>query len=175
MVSMRLGSLRARLVALILVAALTSLGLALYGYVGQRRAAALEGREAALRFARDLARNHEQRLGETRRLLVTLAAMPETRMTDRTACGMRYAAILREFPDVTTLGVTAASGDVTCSAVPLSRPVNVTDRPWFDRAVRTQTFATGDHEIDPLTGKPQLVAAYPVPYPGGGTQQVVFA
>src|SRR5262249_30974766 len=65
--------------------------------------------------------------------------------------------------------------DVTCSAVPLSRPVNVTDRPWFDRAVRTQTFATGDHEIDPLTGKPQLVAAYPVPYPGGGTQQVVFA
>jgi diguanylate cyclase (GGDEF)-like protein len=175
MVSMRLGSLRARLVALILLAALPSLGLALYGYVGQRRAAALEGREAALRFARDLARAHEQRLGETRRLLVTLAAMRETRMTDGKACGVRYAAILREFPDMTTLGVAAASGDVTCSAVPLPRPVNVTDRPWFDRAVRTQAFATGDHELDPITRKPQLVAAYPVPYPSGGTQQVVFA
>ena len=53
--------------------------------------------------------------------------------------------------------------------------MNVTDRPWFDRAVRTQAFATGDHELDPVTGKPQLVAALPVPYPGGGTQLVVFA
>ncbi len=73
------------------------------------------------------------------------------------------------------LGVAAASGEVVCSAVPLTRPINVTDRPWFDRAVRTQAFTTGDHEIDPLSGKPQLVAALPMPYPGGGTQFVVFA
>jgi diguanylate cyclase (GGDEF)-like protein len=172
---MGFASLRNRLVALIVLAALPSLGLALYAYAGQRRAAVQEGREAALRFARGLVRAHEQRLGEARRLLVTLAALPETRAPDSPACGVRYAALLREFPDMTTLGVAAASGEVACSAVPLSRPVNVMDRPWFDRAVRTQAFATGDHELDPATGKPQLVAALPVPYPGGGTQLVVFA
>ena len=170
---MRFGSLRARLVALIVLAALPTLGLAIYTYVGQRRVVAQEGREAALRVTRDLVRAHEQRLGETRRLLVTLAAMPETRMADGAACGARYAAILREFPDMTAVGVAAASGDVTCSA-PMSQRVNVADRPWFDRAVRTRAFTTGDHEIDPVTRTPQLVAAYPVPYPGGGTQQVVF-
>jgi diguanylate cyclase (GGDEF)-like protein len=174
MVSMRFGSLRARLVALIVLASLPTLGLAIYTHAGQRRVAAQEGREAALRVARDLVRAHEQRLGETRRLLVTLAAMPETRLAAGAACGARYAVVLREFPDLTTLGAAGASGDVTCSA-PMFQPVNVTDRPWFDRAVRTRAFTTGDHEIDPVTGKPQLVAAYPVPYPGGGTQQVVFA
>ncbi len=175
MVSMRFGSLRERLVALIVLAALPTLGLALYTHVAQRRQAAQEGREAALRFAGGLVRAHEQRLGEARRLLVTLAAQPETRAGNSTACGVRYAALLREFPDMTTLGVAGAGGEVRCSAVPLSRPLNVTDRPWFDRAVRTQAFATGDHELDLATRKPQLVAALPVPYPGGGTQFVVFA
>jgi diguanylate cyclase (GGDEF)-like protein len=160
---------------MIALAALPAIGLVLYIHAGQRREAAQEGREAALRYARDLVRAHEQRLGEARRLLVTLAALPEIRVLDSGACGVRSAALLREFPDMTTLGVAAASGEVTCSAVPVSRPVNVTDRPWFDRAVRTQAFATGDHELDPATGKPQLVAALPVPYPAGGTQFVVFA
>jgi diguanylate cyclase (GGDEF)-like protein len=175
MAPIRLTSLRDRLVALILLAALPTLGLALYTHTSQRRAAVREGRETALRYARDLARAHEQRLGEARRLLATLAALPETRAGDPPACGGRYAAVLREFPDITTLGVAAAGGDVTCSATSLSRPVNVADQAWFDRAVRTQVFATGDHELDPATGKPQLVAALPVPYPGGGTQLVVFA
>jgi diguanylate cyclase (GGDEF)-like protein len=175
MAAIRLASLRDRLVALVLVAALPTLGLAVYGYVAQRREAAREGREAALRFARSLARAHEQRLGETRRLLVTLSALPETRSPDSPACAERLAALLREFPNLATLGVAQADGEITCSAVPLSRRENVTDRPWFDRAVRTQAFATGDHEVDPASGRAQLVAALPVPYPGGGTQLVVFA
>ena len=174
MALIRLTSLRDRLVALILLAALPTLGLALYTHTSQRRAAVREGRETALRFARGLARAHEQRLGEARRLLATLAALPETRAGDLRACGERYAAVLREFPDITTLGVAAAGGDVTCSATSLTRRVNVADQPWFDRAVRTQAFTTGDHELDTATGKAQLVAALPVPYPGGGTQLVVY-
>jgi diguanylate cyclase (GGDEF)-like protein len=175
MASIRFASLRDRLIAFIVLATLPIFALALYAHLGERREAAREGREAALRFARGLARAHEQRLGETRRLLVTLAALPETRAGDAPACGARYAALLREFSDITTLGVAAADGAITCSATPLPRPVNVTDRPWFDRAVRTQAFATGDHELDRATGTAQLVAALPVPYPGGGTQLVVFA
>ena len=172
MVSIRIASLRDRLVALILVAALPTLGLAAYVHVAQRREAVQDGREAALRFARGLARAHEQRLIDTRRLLATLAALPET---DTAACATRFAAIHREFPDLVSLGVARADGEIHCSAVPVARPMNVTDRPWFDRAVRTQTFATGDHEIDPASGRAQLVAALPVPYPGGGTRSVVFA
>ncbi|HEY7601318.1 MAG TPA: diguanylate cyclase [Methylomirabilota bacterium] len=175
MAAIRLASVRDRLVALVLVAALPTVGLAVYGYLTQRQEAARAGREEALKVARGLARAHEQRLGETRRLLVTLSALPEIRPTDRPACAARFAALLREFPDLTNLGVAAADGAVVCSAVPVSRPENVTDRPWFDRAVRGQAFATGDHEVDPATGRAQLVAALPVPYPGGGTQLVVFA
>jgi diguanylate cyclase (GGDEF)-like protein len=175
MASTRFASLRDRLVALILLAALPTLGFVLILHSAERREAGRQGRDAALRFAGRLVRAHEQRVGEARRLLVTLAAQPETRAGDPAACGARYAALLQEFPDMTTLGVAAASGEIVCSAVPLTRSANVTDQPWFDRAVRTQAFTTGDHEIEPVTGKPQLVAAYPIPYSGGGTRLVVFA
>ena len=175
MASTRFASLRDRLVALVVLAALPTLGLVLFLYSAERREASRQGRDAALRFAGGLVRAHEQRVGEARRLLVTLAAQPQIRAGDPAACGARYGALLREFPDMTTLGVAAASGDIVCSAVPLTRPVNVMDRPWFDRAVRAQAFTTGDHEIEPVTGKPQLVASLPIPYSGGGTQFVVFA
>jgi diguanylate cyclase (GGDEF)-like protein len=172
---MRFKSLQDRLVALIVLATLPIFGGALYVHVTQRREAIRQGLDAAVRSARGLVRAHEQRLGEVRRLLVTLAAQPETRAQNPSACNARYAAFLREFPDLATLGVAAASGEVTCSAIRLAHPVNVADRPWFDRAVRTEAFATGDHELDAVSGKPQLVAALPVPYPGGGTRLVVFA
>ena len=50
---------------------------------------------------------------------------------------------------MTTLGVAAASGDIVCSARPLTRPVNVMDRPWFDRAVRAQAFTTATTRSSP--------------------------
>ena len=89
---------------LIVLAALPTLGLAIYTHAGERREAARKGREAALGFARGLARAHDQRLAEVRRPLVTLAALPETRTADSPACSTRYVVLLREFPDVTNLG-----------------------------------------------------------------------
>jgi diguanylate cyclase (GGDEF)-like protein len=174
MAAIGFASLRNRLVALIVLAAFPALGLAILSHAGERREAARKGREAALGFARGLARAHDQRLAEARRLLVALAALPETRTADSPACGVRYASLLGEFPDVTNLGAAAVGGDVTCSAVRLGHPVNVADQPWFERAVRTQGFATGDHELDRATGKPQLVAALPLAHPDSG-RLVVFA
>jgi hypothetical protein len=55
MAATRFASLRNRLVALIVLAALPTLGLAIYTHAGERREAARKGREAALGFARGLA------------------------------------------------------------------------------------------------------------------------
>src|SRR5262245_41444172 len=115
MALIRPASLRDRLVALILVAALPILGLVLYAYVGQRREGVQEGRASALRVAQSLGRAHDQRLGETRRLLVTLAALPEARTPDSPTCAARFATFLRDFPDLVMLGIVVADGEVLCS------------------------------------------------------------
>ncbi|HZS33555.1 MAG TPA: diguanylate cyclase [Methylomirabilota bacterium] len=169
------ASLRDRLVAVVLLAALPAFGLALYTHRVQRREQARAARDDAWRLARVAAQVHEQRLAELRRLLTVAAALPEARDPAAPGCAARYAALAREVADVADLGIAAASGDVVCTAAPAREPVNVADRPWFDRAVRTQAFAVGDHEVDPSAARARVVAALPVPYPGGGTQAVVFA
>jgi diguanylate cyclase (GGDEF)-like protein len=175
MVAFALASLRHRLVALLLLAALPAFGLAVYTYAEERRQAAQAARADALRLARLAARVHEQRVGEAHRLLLTVARLPEAQPPGSAACGSRLAGVLREFTDLANLGVAAADGEVVCSAVPLAQPVNVAERPWFDRAVRTRAFAVGDFEVDASSGQGRLVVALPLPYPGGGTQTVVFA
>jgi len=158
-----------------LLAALPAVGLAVYTHLDQRRQVARDTQADALRLARLAARAHEQRLNEARRLLLTLAALPETQLPIGAGCSGRLASVMRELPDLVTLGVAAADGEVVCSAPPATQGTNVTDRPWFDRAARSRAFAVGDHELDAAAGRGQLTAALPVRYPGGGTQAVLFA
>jgi diguanylate cyclase (GGDEF)-like protein len=170
-----LPSLRYRLAALTLLAALPAFALTVYIHLEQRRQVAQDARADALRLARFAVRAHEQRLGEAQRLLLTLAALPEAQPPVGPGCGGRLAGVLREVSDLVNLGVAGADGEVVCSAQPMSGSTNVADRPWFDRAARTRAFATGDHEVDPASGRAQVTAALPVRYPGGGTQAVLFA
>jgi diguanylate cyclase (GGDEF)-like protein len=175
-VTFRVASLRDRVLAVVLLAVLPALGLAVYTHVGERREAARAAREDALRLARVAAQAYEQHLAHLHRFLVMVAAPPEARDPAAPACARRYQALLREFPDLVDAGIAGADGEVACSAAsPAGGRRNVADRPWFDRAVRTRAFAVGDHEVDGGTGRARLVAALPIPYPGGGTRAVVFA
>jgi diguanylate cyclase (GGDEF)-like protein len=173
-VAFRVASLRDRVLAVVLLAALPALGLAVYTHVGERREAARAAREDALRLARVAAQAHEQHVLHLHRFLVMAAARPETRDAAAPGCAGRYAALVRQFPDLVDAGVAGADGEVRCSAVARPGGRNVADHPWFDRAVRTRAFAVSDYEVEPGTGRARLVAALPLPYPGGGTQAVLF-
>src|SRR5581483_12153307 len=90
------ASLRDRLVAVVLLAALPAFGLALYTHRVQRREQARAARDDAWRLARVGAQVHEQRLAELRRLLTVAAALPEARDPAAPGCAARYAALARE-------------------------------------------------------------------------------
>jgi len=170
MARVRLAGLRDRLVLLVLLASLPALALVLHTNLEQRRLAAASVQADALRLARIVARVHEEQIDGARRLLATLAQLPESRLAD--GCSARYATLLPGYDGYANIGVAGPDGAVVCSALPLRGPVNVADRRWFDLAVRTRTFAMGEHELEPGDRGAVL---YPVPYPSGGTQAVVFA
>ncbi|MFH1908866.1 MAG: cache domain-containing protein, partial [Chloroflexota bacterium] len=108
-------------------------------------------------------------------LLITLAQLPEIRSGDPAGCSALLAELLKQYPGYTNLGVAALNGDLLCSAIPTSGPINYADREWFQRVLQTRNFVVGDYVIGRTTGKATLPWAYPVMNEAGELNFVVFA
>jgi PAS domain S-box-containing protein len=153
------SSLRFRLIVLILLAVLPMLGLTLYNNLEQRRAAAQETQEEALRLAQLM---QDQLIENTRQLLAALAQLPEIRSGDPAACQALLADFLAQYPMYAALSAATPGGDVWCSAPPPSQPVNVADRSWFQRLLQTKDFVVGEYQLGRISGRSTLALAQPV-------------
>ena len=156
------AGLRLRLVLLVLLAVIPALALVGVSALGNRNTLARQVEENALRLARLAAAGHEGAIEGTRQFLTALAQAPDVRSGDPTRCAALVKDLLAEFPNYVNVGVANIRGDITCSAVESSAPVNIGDRSYFQRAIATRDFAVGDFVIGRVTGEPTLGVGSPV-------------
>lgn len=169
------SGLRFRLLALMFLALVPVVGLTLYAAGEVRRLQANQVQENLLQLAR-LAANEQKRLIEgTHYLLIAMARLPEVRDGDTTACNALLTDLLQQYPDYTGIGVADQDGDLVCSGLPLSQPVNVADRLYFRRVIQTGAFVVGEYLIGRASGKAGLGIGYPVLDQGGQIKAVVIA
>ena len=170
-----LASLRVRLLLLVLLAVLPAAALILYTGWEQRRQAAVDVQENALRLARLASTEHERLIEGAHQLLLALAQLPGVRGGDAAACSALFADLLKQYPRYVNLAVAGLDGKVFCSALPVSSPITIADRPYFRRALETRTFAVGEYQIGRITRKASLNFGQPVLDATGRVQAVVFA
>ncbi len=175
MIGFSFSSLRARLLLLVLLSIIPALGLILYTASEQRRSAAAEAKDYALQLARSFSSSQNELIESARQLLIALARMPVVRDGNTAECSALFADLLKQYPRYNNFVATKPNGDVFCSAVPLSRQVNLADRPHFQAAVRTRDLAISDYVIARTTGKAIISFAYPVVDSAGQIKAVVFA
>ena len=168
------GSLRVRLVFLVLLAVIPSLGLILYTARVQRQVATEAAHDNLLRVASLTAADVSRMIGGAEQLLGGLAQTREIRNGEAAACDTVMAKLLTIYTFYTTLGVASPEGNVICSAVPLTNSVTVSDQSWFQQALQTRDFTVGESQIDRVTGKASIDFAYPIEE-AGHIQSVVFA
>ncbi len=94
-------------------------------------------------------------------LLVALAQALAGREHDLASCGAFLADIVRQFPLYTGIVTATANGDLVCSSLPLTKPVNVADRAYFRRVLEKREFVVGEYTISRLSGNAVLTVAYP--------------
>jgi diguanylate cyclase (GGDEF)-like protein len=167
------ASLRTRLLVLVGLAVVPSLGLMLYTDAEQRQQAASDVQANALRLTRLASANQERVIEGAHQLLLALAQFPEKLTGDPAQCTALMAEILKAQPFYANLGTVAPDGRWVCSAEPLQRPVNESDQAWFKRALQTGSFTIGDYQVSQvgtLAGKATVNFAYPV-YGGNGQLQ----
>ena len=142
MARLSLASLRARLLLLVLLAVIPSLGLTLYTNLEERQLRKAQVQEQAMRLSRLVSADHERLIEDARRLLVTLARLPAVRDRNRAACNALFADLLTQHSSYANLGVVDANGSIFCSALPMTGPVYAGDRAFFRRAL-DQPFVIG--------------------------------
>ena len=171
--------LRFRLLLLVILAVIPALGLMLYAAADDRAAAAEAAQTEALRLARQATRDQARLVEQARQVLIDLSQQPSFRRVGAFNCGTGYsdlrAQYLQAFPRYVNLGAIDAEGNVVCSVLPVSGPVNVADQPYFADALRTLDFTIGQATVDPATGRAFANFVYPLLDFGGEPRLLLFA
>ena len=158
-----------------LLAVLPAIALVLYTGHRSGQLAARHTVDEAQLLVRLAAADYERLVANTRQLLGTLAQLPEVRGRDAAACNTLFARLKSGYAQYVNLGVIGLDGMVFCSAVPSARRVSVSDRAYFQRALKTRGFAVGDFQIGRITHQAVVVFAHPDYDAAGKLQTMVFA
>jgi diguanylate cyclase (GGDEF)-like protein/PAS domain S-box-containing protein len=167
----RIG-LRPRMVFVVLLAAAPLLSLLIASAIADRELVLADARARAAEVVRLGAERQAQMLRQGRELLLTIRRMPEIAADDRDICRTTVRHIAADHPQFYTIGVVDRSGMIQCHS-------RLTQRQAFgDVALFRQTmapdapaFLVGKFMVGPVSGKPTLVMASPLPPAGDGTPQ----
>lgn len=167
--------LRARLVLLVAFTLLPVAALTIA--LSHEQSALVEAQRQAetRRLVEHAAADQQRILDGTRALLAVLAETTAIRTRAPEQCDRLLRALFTRHEGYSNLGVADPSGTVVCSATPLPGPVNVADREWFQRTLATGDLAVGEYQIGRISGRPNVVASYPVFGPDGEIVAVVYA
>jgi PAS domain S-box-containing protein len=170
------SSMRARLVALVLLAVLPAIGI-LLNSAAERQLQAMDAARKQTRDLVDLAHAETQHVADSARSLLTLLArLPEIQSGDTAACSARLADIQKHDPRFVNLGLIDRDGHVVSSAVPQGAPADLTDRPFFQAALRSDGFQFGQYHVGRITQKPSFNFLLPVRDAAGeATRGILFA
>lgn len=162
MLSFLAPKLRSRLVLLVLLAVLPSLGLALYTGMEQHRLQLAQMEGYTLRLTRLAAGDLAQAIEGARQLLTGLSQLKEVRELNTKECSYLFAKLLAQYPDYVNIGLIDDGGKIICSGTQLDTHVNLSQHAYIRRALRTGNFVVSGYQIESSTGTPVIFFVYPV-------------
>jgi PAS domain S-box-containing protein len=171
---LRSWSLRRHLIAVVVVSLLPVLGILLYTNAELKQRAVEDADASARRLARNVARQHQQNVENTRLLLITLSRIPAVQQGDTKACNRIFRDIRNANPLYLDILLTTRGGIIVASALSPARR-EVSRRKYFLDAVRTGDFSSGEYVVGLVSRIPAFHYAYPVRDAHGNLKGVVAA
>jgi diguanylate cyclase (GGDEF)-like protein/PAS domain S-box-containing protein len=167
----RLGrvGLRPRMVFLVLLAALPLLSLLIASAIADRELVLADARVRAAELVRLGAERQAHMLRQARELLITIRRMSEIVADDSEICRTTIKLIAADHPQFYTMGVVDADGTIRCHSF-LTRRQAFGDVALFRQAMAPDAplFIVGKFLVGPVSGKPTIVMASPLPRAADG-------
>ena len=171
----RLGSLRLRVIGLLILALLPAFALMVFTASESRSRAVDDIQANALRLTELAAANQRQLIDGARDILITLAQLPAIQSQDRAACLFFLSNVLMQHPLYANFGAADGSGDVFCMTLPQRLPVNIAHQDYFQQSLADRDFVISEYQISATNSQAIITLAYPVLDPLGQPQGIVFA
>ena len=156
---------------------LGALVLIIYHDVDQKHRVAAESKVEAMRLVGLASTGQKELIDEARQLLETLSKVVDVNPDHRIDCNALLASELKRHPHYVNFGVAALDGSVFCSALPLTPQdgnINITDRHYFQRALKTRDFAVGSYQMGRIAKTFTINFGYPILSGTGEPQAVLF-
>jgi signal transduction histidine kinase len=166
-------TLRVRLLLLVLFAILPAFLLLIRSGLEQRRLATESAQKDALQMAQIASAAHDAIVEGAQQFLTALAQLPQ--IQDPESCTILLSRLARQYPNYSSLAVADVNGDVYCSSIPGSGPVNVSDRFYFHSVLTTKRFSAGLYTVDRISQVSVVPFAHPVFNDEGQVTGVVIA
>ncbi|WP_158968119.1 EAL domain-containing protein [Paraglaciecola sp. L3A3] len=169
-----LKSLHSRLTILIFLVALPGLIALIYTSIVERDHAVRSALEQAIKTV-DITTTFQTLLvTRTENFLKQLSTFKQVSNPNSAECSEFLAEVIQIKDVYSNIGVPRVDGELLCSAIPLSKPINVADRAYIQKAITTKRFAIGEFQLDRASNVLTINFAYPI-IPENSTEMVGLA
>ena len=156
-------TLRARLLLLILLAALPTMAIEAYSEAELRSTRQEEIRQEALRLMR-LVTAEQERIDESaRQLLVGFSEGEEVHAQDWMHCSETAKQVLARVDGYVNIGIASADGDLLCSGLPPLPDKNMRRQNFLEEMTPSGNLLLGRYHVGLITGNAVLMVAVPLP------------
>lgn len=159
---------------LLLLAPIPSLGLAVYSLVQIYNAQVAEVQADLMRAVKLASSNQKHSASEARGLLEALIQFPAVKAATPKSCDGFMFGVIHGFSEFVNIGLISPNGELICSAKPLKSPVNLSDRNFFQRAMKTRALAVGDDFRGIGSSQPSVNFGMPIQDSSGNVHGVAF-
>jgi hypothetical protein len=168
-------SIRARLLILALIAAVPLMIDRAYVIEADRKERLSALSEDAMALTRQGVEAQHEIVVAVRSVTQVVARAHATLGTMTESCTRFLAGATSDAPWMTSLSIVSANGKVACSTAQTSVGLDVSDRPYFQDALRTKAFVVGQQAVGRSRGGVGLVAAVPTLSDDGTITGVIAA
>ncbi len=142
------SALKFRVLLLLLMISLPSIGMLSYHTLHERKLAIAQSRSMAIEVTRQIAYVQKQIIERTRHYLDQLVTAAALQQPEDPACSAYLASVLKLNDALVNIGVPLPNGDLLCNALPLPGRINVADRRYFQSSLNLRSFAIGEFQHD---------------------------
>ena len=167
---------RARILVLVILAALPALLFTVYSAIERRASEERQARAELRRLVKLAAMQQWQVVEGARQMMVASSQILLTLLEDRKRCTQYFASLLAQNREMYhSMGLFRANGELLCNAATWRDKAYGGDRLYFRLARETGRFAIGEYQIGRVTGAAGINFAFPVKDPKNNVSGVAFA